>query len=117
MEDDNDYSTTPNPTISGEFPSPFVNKKGNEEFENVFADPEVEDVDTGIITKASSTHFPIMEGFEVHGDHFIFLTLDVTRNNVMIEVFHFENKKFKSKGIMKLCGRESYDSWSVALDP
>ena len=38
-------------------------KKESQDFNNVFADPEVEDVDTGIITKASSTRFPIMEGF------------------------------------------------------
>ena len=77
----------------------------------------MEDVDTGIQTSSSFTRFPIMEGFMVHGDHIVFLTLDVGKNNIMLEVFQFVQKRIKSKGFLKLCKRKKYDSWNAVLDP
>ena len=48
---------------------------------------EIEDFDTGILNDASITRFPIMEGFWLHSNHILFFTLDVAKNDVMIEVF------------------------------
>jgi hypothetical protein len=47
----------------------------------------------------------------------VFLTLDVVRNYIMLEVFQFFQKRIRPRGILELCKRDNYDTWNAVLDP
>ena len=52
---------------------------------------EIDEIDTGTLSDESSTYFSIMDGFLSHEDYIVFLTLDVSANEIYVEVFQFAN--------------------------
>jgi hypothetical protein len=77
---------------------------------------EKDDFATGVIQSFGQTQYTIIEGFWMQNDYLAFLTLDVTVNEINLELFRFKNQEIKFVARQALFSRDRADSWNAAVD-